>query len=372
MRMKLFIDVYEEIMRLIFENFGEANTIFSEYTNRYYKYFNKIDYSKYNNFAVKKYLIGVDMILLNEEWNLSLYNYPSKCSFHRVDRKTPKQHNYESYCEFGKNYSNLELEKLCDFKLSNFYLLMRFFKNEKYFYVSINNMKIELNKNMLSFSQYPSVKLLWIKTELLKKNCFTLDLTLGKNLPTKYDVKFYCLNFLLFPLPIISIWRFFTKYFYYYSNKKIKNILHDIYLKSIKNTIITLKDCSLFIKSLFADPSQQQQQMNPIFNDLQLNFDLILKMNQTGNTVTSPFTFFIQYIFDIKSGFLNGKEDQSFPFKIKTLKEIVQRLYNEGNFCIIAFNALYIFGFNLKQVLSPRKIIAMYIKFFNFISSMLF
>ncbi len=326
MRMKLFIDVYEEIMRLMFENFGEANTIFSEYTNRYYKYFNKIDYSKYNNFAVKKYLIGVDMILLNEEWNLSLYNYPAKCSFHRIDRKTPKQHNYESYCDFGKNYPNLELEKLCDFKLSNFYLLMRFFKIEKYFYVSINNMKIELNKNMLSFSQYPSVKLLWIKTELLKKNCFTFDLTLGKDLPTKYDVKFYCLNFLLFPLPILSIWRFFTKYFYYYSNKKIKNILHDIYLKSIKNTIITLKDCALFIKSLFADPSQQQQQINPIFNDLQLNFDLILKMNQTGNTVTSPFTFFIQYIFDIKSGFLNGKEDQNqFLDKVKIIIEMFSK-----------------------------------------------
>ena len=326
MRIKLYTDIYEELMRLIFENFGEANTIISECTNQFYKYFNNIDYSKYKNFQQKKFLIGQDMILLNEECYLSLYNYPAKCSFHRVDRKTPKQHNYDINCNFGKNFPNLELEKLCEIKLIYFYLLMRFFKIEKYFYVSFNNMKIELNKNMLSFSQYPSIKLLWIKTELLKKNCFNLELTLGKNLPTKYDVKFYNMNFTLFPLPIISIWRFFTKYFFYYTNTNIKNILHKDYLKFILNTTITLKDCSMIVKSLYGDSVQQQQQMNPFFHDLQLNFDLILKIINTGNTITSPFTSFTQYIFDIKSGFLNGKEDQSqFLDKVKIVIEIFSK-----------------------------------------------
>ena len=131
------------------------------------------------------------------------------------------------------------------------------------------------------------------------------------------------MNFLLFPLPIISIGRFFTKYFFYYTNTNIKNILHNEYLKYILNTTITLKDCSMLVKSLYGDSVQQQQQMNPFFHDLQLNFDLILKIINTGNTITSPFTSFTQYIFDIKSGFLNGKEDQSqFLDKVKIVIEI--------------------------------------------------
>ena len=134
------------------------------------------------------------------------------------------------------------------------------------------------------------------------------------------------MNFTLFPLPIISIWRFFTKYFFYYTNTNIKNILHNEYLKYILNTTITLKDCSMIVKSLFGDSVQQQQQINPFFHDLQLNFDLILKIINTGNSITSPFTSFTQYIFDIKSGFLNGKEDQSqFLDKVKIVIEMFSK-----------------------------------------------
>ena len=227
MRIKLFTDIYEELMRLMFENFGEQNTIISEFSRRFTQYFSSIDFSKFdNNFQIKKFLIGQDIILLNDQCIISLYNYPSKCSFHRGDRKSPKQHNTDIVCPFGKNFPNLELEKLCEMKATNLYLLMRFFKEEKYFYMSLNDMNIELNRNMVSFSQYPCLKLLWIQRELLKNNCFNLELTLGKNLPTKYDVKFYNMRFLCFPLPIIALWRFFTKYFFYYTNKNIKNILH--------------------------------------------------------------------------------------------------------------------------------------------------
>ena len=207
MRIKLYTDIYEELMSLMFENFGEQNTIISECSRRFNQYFSSIDYSKFaNNFQIKQFLIGQDIILLNDQCIISLYNYPSKCSFHRGDRKSPKQHNIDMVCPFGKNFPNLELEKLCEMKTTNLYLLMRFFKEEKYFYMSLNDMNIELNRNMVSFSQYPSLKLLWIQKDLLKKNCFNLELTLGKNIPTKYDVQFYNMRFLCFPLPIIALW----------------------------------------------------------------------------------------------------------------------------------------------------------------------
>ncbi len=325
MRIKLYTDIYEELMRLMFENFGEKNTIISEFSRRFTQYFSTIDFSKFdNNFQIKKFLIGQDIILLNDQCIISLYNYPSKCSFHRGDRKSPKQHNIDIVCPFGKNFPNLELEKLCEMKATNLYLLMRFFKEEKYFYMSLNDMNIELNRNMVSFSQYPCLKLLWIQRELLKNNCFNLELTLGKNLPTKYDVKFYNMRFLCFPLPIIALWRFFTKYFFYYTNKNIKNILHEKSFKSSKNTIITLKDSTMLIKSLFIDSAQQQQLNN---YDLLFNFDLVLKLIQTGNSVTSPFTSFTQYIVDIKNGFLKGKEEHiQFLDKVK----IIFEQYSQG------------------------------------------
>ena len=309
MRIKLYMDVYEELMRLMFENFGEQGTIISECSNRYQNYFDKINYFEFmNNFSIKKFLIKQDIILLNEDCIINLYNYPAKCSFHRTDRKTPKQHIIDSDCQFGKNFPDLELEKLCEMKIIDFYLLMRFFPHEKYFYVSFNDMKIDLNKNMLSFNQYPDLTLL--KIENCQNNCFTLELTLGKDLPTNYDIKIYNMKFLMFPLPIISMWRFFCKYFFYYTNTKIKNVFHEINLKNSKNTIITLKNSIMLINTIFTDSVQQQQQINSLFNNIEIDFDLIMTINQTGNTVIAPFTSFLQYIVDIKGGFLNGKEDK--------------------------------------------------------------
>ena len=309
MRIKLYMDVYEELMRLMFENFGEQGTIISEYSNRSQNYFDKINYFEFmNNFSLKKFLIKQDIILLNEDCIINVYNYPAKCSFHRTDRKTPKQHIIDSDCQFGKNFPDLELEKLCEMKIIDFYLLMRFFPHEKYFYVSFNDMKIDLNKNMLSFNQYPDLTL--VKIENCQNNCFTLELTLGKDLPTNYDIKIYNMKFLMFPLPIISMWRFFCKYFFYYTNTKIKNVFHKINLKNSKNTIITLKNSIMLINTIFTDSVQQQQQINSLFNNIEIDFDLIMTINQTGNTVIAPFTSFLQYIVDIKGGFLNGKEDK--------------------------------------------------------------
>ena len=158
-------------------------------------------------------------------------------------------------------------------------------------------MKIDLNKNMLSFNQYPHLTL--VKIENCQNNCFTLELTLGKDLPTNYDIKIYNMKFLMFPLPIISMWRFFCKYFFYYTNTKIKNVFHEINLKNSKNKIIKLKNSIMLINTIFTDSVQQQQQINSLFNNIEIDFDLIMTINQTGNTVIAPFTSFLQYIVDI-------------------------------------------------------------------------
>ena len=305
LKIKFFTDTYEDFNRFVFENFRESQNILSLLSKSSTNYFNSQDYSQIQ-FDQRKFLISQDIAILNEDCNIAIFNYPSKCISHRQERKIPKQHKSfaETDCEFVNKYPNLELDKLCEMKSKNLYVLMRFLKdNTKTFYISMNEFNINLNRNLLAFSQYPDLKLVCVNNEKNKyENCFKMDLILGKNIPTKYDVKMYNLKFNYYPLPWTALWRFFTKYFFYFKNRTIINILHEDSFNFLKDIDLNLKDSLLIFKSYYSDNSQQQ--INNMNYDIKIKFDLIYKLLNKGNSVTGPFENFNKYIFSIKNGFL--------------------------------------------------------------------
>lgn len=307
MKIKMYTDVYEELLRLVFENLAEARTIVSKGTMRSREFYSNLKFDM-DIEHYRKYLISQDIIFINRESTVNVYYYPSKCSNHKLDKKVPKVHidDSEMKCEFGSSHPNIELDKMCEMKCKNLYLLMRFYINtHKEIYTSLTDMKVELNKNMTAFRKYTSMDLIYIKDDdALSQQCMEFLLTSGKGIETLYDITLNRMVINYYPLPLTVLNRFFSKYFFYYKNTKIKNILHDG-PAPMKTVLTYLKDTEINIRSLLSENN------NGIPHEIKICADIIVKMNTLGNTVIGPFKSVNEYDIKVKSGFLNAGIDSN-------------------------------------------------------------
>ena len=324
-KLKMYVDIYEEILRVVFENLSENRTIVSNGTKIQREHFKSFTRSNNGNSisemeTLKQFLISQDIMFMNAEAFVSLYYYPSYCTNHKLENKQIKTHiqdNSEIKCDFGDKHPHIELDKVTEIKLKGLYALMRLYLNtHKFIHVSLTDLHITLNPNMAAFSQYTSYDLVKINTnsnvnEINSSSfiCMKCDMNTGKDAPMKLTLDLNCLDVNYYPLPMTILMRFFGKYFSYYKNKRVKNVINiETAKKNRKDMIFNINNLTCYINSMKDENDGSCCSNN---NEIVLNVNVGVIMRNKGHGTIGPFKSLNKYMVDVKNGILNVKNEQN-------------------------------------------------------------
>ena len=320
-KLKMYIDIYEEILRVVFENLNENRTIISNGTKTQKEYFKCFIHNNNNTSEkeiLKQFLISQDIIFMNADAFVSLYYYPSYCTNHKLENKQIKTHiqdNSEIKCDFGDKHPHIELDKVTEIKLKGLYTLMRFYLNtHKFIHCSLTDLHITLNPNMAAFSQYTSNDLVKINsnTTLNEINntfiCMKCDMNTSKYSPMKVTLDLNCFDINYYPLPFTILTRFFGKYFLYYKNKRVKNVINiETIKKNKRDMIFNINNLTCYINSM------KDEDNGSCFNnnEIVLNLNIGVVMRNKGHSTIGPFKSLNKYMLELKNGILNVKNEQN-------------------------------------------------------------
>jgi hypothetical protein len=290
-KLRLFSDVYEKILRIFFENLYENPLVKSKGTQMSHEYFknNNIDHV-----YCETYFLVDDLIA-------SVYNFPSTCMLHK-DKKSNWHHDNSFKCKTSKLKANVQLTKLCTFKVKNFSLIMILKNNdEKISLLEFDSIISELNKYHNSFSKLHSTILLNSTGKNEKAFYGEIIMNSRKN-QQLYNLEFMDIEVNFLRLPLMALYRFFAKYFFYYQNKNIKIVNYGGVQN--KQMIIFLHNFNFYIQS-------NNVEINRTYYELNITTDFKITTKMAGNSLLGPIEDLKIYEFLIKEMYLCDMKHKS-------------------------------------------------------------
>jgi hypothetical protein len=302
LKLRMFSDVYEKILRIFFENLWENPLVRSKGSILGDIYFrnNNID------------MTYCEVYVLVDDFVASVYNFPSSCMLHK-DKRDMWFHDNTFKCKTSKMKGNIQLTKLCTIRLRNFCLVMNLKNNsEKITFMEFDSIVCELNKFHLSFNKLQS-NILLNSIDRTKKAFFS-EILLRRGNQYVYNLEFFNIDVNFLRLPIIALYRFFAKYFFYYQNKNIRMVNYGE-IKH-KEMTINLNNFTFFIQSNNVEINRGT------YYELDILTDLKFIMRNKGNALLGPiedlkiYELFIKEIYLCDMKHRGGKDRNTYKNQI--------------------------------------------------------
>lgn len=294
-KLRIFPDVYEKIIRIFTENLSEQTEIIGNISKT------SKNFGKKHNMS-NKYL---QLILIFEDIHANIYNFPSQCLLHKSDCSLNIKFHADnvSDCKYSKVSPPVELDKLCHIRIKQLYVSLSLFSNkDKNFYIEIESTNCDLNKYLKAFSKLHSMELIKTLPNQIEK-MFYCNISMFHNHTAQYsiDINHLIVNFV--SLPLISIQKMFTKFFFFYQNQNIKHVDYDI--SSSKIIKLRLNDLSIILQSNYIE-------LTNCYYEMSVKLDIEFNLKSSGNTLLGPFNDFKKWVFNIKEVYLNDLKQRKF------------------------------------------------------------
>jgi len=313
LKLRLFTDTYEYLLRLFMENIFEGNTV-------------RCKVSEENLLRDPKSIRSVypffQMWILSQDIKASIYTFPSECLLHKVSKDYDK-------CSFkihNKTAENRSIEKFCILKLSKFTYYMGYLSN----YLSTSSvsafeLNCILNKKFSLFTHYSNLDLIkrTNESQITSNKKKMLKIKINKHFDRISDFKITLdqihLNFVVHA--ILTLKNFFSRYFLYYSNKNIKYVYLGESQK--KRVVVNMKNSNLILRNTLLNTSDT-------IYELEINLGLSFVLCNQGNTWIGPFKDSKKIQIYIKKMLLNNVR----PGKGKTEVKLSNKILSDFSFLV--------------------------------------
>ena len=278
LKARLFNDLYEKLLRVIFENLGEESTIRSKMST-WSKAFIKEHWDEIN-------FKNIEFGIFISKAIIQINNFNSTCLNH-IDEKDKGKvgiiniHGNKFNCEVG----SIELDKLMSLNVNDLFFTMKFNLNKtKETHISIGRFSCILNKAMSCFNKLNNIEFISPSNKCyLEDDMSDLNLKINIiNLPhgqSEYNFQINNIRLEFNQLAFLLLNDFFTRYFNYYQNTKVINIDHKLSMN--KNIKLAITNCQIGLVSMRENYAS--------LNELLFELDIIIEINNSGNSMLGPF-----------------------------------------------------------------------------------